>query len=404
MGLLNWILGRDAKNVNVKAQLSVSGSSNAARKNAALVPLSKGSKGSNSKKAGNGSGTDYVLEAQKLFLNMGLAFTQMGQTNKQRASRLKKDTLANEDDDDEDDSSSLSSNNIYRNLDILWRHETTRGCIFTGNERAASNLDILVRNKITSVINCTRPAHAGTLPNYHANTGRIRYYDFPVACWHDYILYDDEGDKITNSKVRLDKLTQFLKPMLAFVDKALAKGENVLIHCLAGAHRAGTTSIMCLMHYDDLTAAKATRVAKSIRPVIDPISDFPRLLEMFEKVSGMLLLLMFVLYNVTVLVLSPWFPALNRSVAHTHTLIELTHSIFQPSIRAFLNPNPLYTTTHPSLSNTSTAQVRSRECCLTLLCHTRSRLQARPRLAPQRRRRVVGGRLRLQSYADKPNS
>ena len=71
--------------------------------------------------------------------------------------------------------------------------------------------------------------------------------------------------------------------MLKFVEKALNKGENVLIHCLAGAHRAGTTSIINLMHFENLGADKAIKLAKSIRPVIDPISNFPQLLYFFES-------------------------------------------------------------------------------------------------------------------------
>ena len=33
----------------------------------------------------------------------------------------------------------------------------------------------------------------------------------------------------------------FLKPVLEFINDVINRGESVLVHCLAGAHRAGTT-------------------------------------------------------------------------------------------------------------------------------------------------------------------
>ena len=60
-------------------------------------------------------------------------------------------------------------------------------------------------------------------------------------------------------------------------------GNNVLIHCLAGAHRAGTTGVLTLMYFMKLSADEAHKLAVSIRPVINPISDFPDLLELYEK-------------------------------------------------------------------------------------------------------------------------
>lgn len=41
----------------------------------------------------------------------------------------------------------------------------------------------------------------------------------------------------------------FVKDLFAFIEGALAKGECVMVHCLAGAHRAGTTGVSCLIHF-----------------------------------------------------------------------------------------------------------------------------------------------------------
>ena len=39
-----------------------------------------------------------------------------------------------------------------------------------------------------------------------------------------------------------------MSKLFDFVDKATAEGHGVLIHCLAGAHRAGTAGVAYIMH------------------------------------------------------------------------------------------------------------------------------------------------------------
>lgn len=40
---------------------------------------------------------------------------------------------------------------------------------------------------------------------------------------------------------------KFFAPAHNFIDENLEKGNNVMVHCLAGAHRAGTTGVSYLM-------------------------------------------------------------------------------------------------------------------------------------------------------------
>jgi len=61
-------------------------------------------------------------------------------------------------------------------------------------------------------------------------------------------------------------------------------GESVLVHCLAGAHRAGTTGIISLMHFQGLDSGEAIKRAKSRRPIIEPIGDFRTLLSMCDAI------------------------------------------------------------------------------------------------------------------------
>ena len=209
----------------------------------------------------------FMLEAQRLFLKMGIAMTSTGKNG-------------NRGDDDDDDDGERRN---YRNLDIIYHHPQGNGRVFVGNDRAAGNLAILQKNKITHIVNCTRPARAGTLPNHHANNPRYRYYEFPAAVWNEYVMEDDRGMPVKNEKQKMLNLMRWIKPLFQYIKRAVIAGNNVLIHCLAGAHRAGTTGVLTLMYFLKLSADEALKLAVSIRPVINPISDFPDLLKLYEK-------------------------------------------------------------------------------------------------------------------------
>jgi len=40
---------------------------------------------------------------------------------------------------------------------------------------------------------------------------------------------------------------RFFNPIFSFVEQQTELGNSILIHCLAGAHRAGTTGVSWLM-------------------------------------------------------------------------------------------------------------------------------------------------------------
>jgi len=154
---------------------------------------------------------------------------------------------------------------IYNPMDPIWRDPKTGGVIYVGNQTAAQNKAMLDSNGVTHVVNCT-----DNMPQYYENSRsgpKIEYLRFLTSFWTQH-------DK---------DLPSFIKPLLQFVDGALAKGENVMVHCLAGAHRAGTTGCLLLMYKADLPPNEAIRAAKKLRPVIDPIGGLPQLLSRFGE-------------------------------------------------------------------------------------------------------------------------
>lgn len=152
-------------------------------------------------------------------------------------------------------------------LDPLWRHPRTGAVLYVGDDVAARNLAFLENSKITHVVNCT-----SSIPNYHEKHpyARITYFHFDVL--NHYQHAKTESDAVS-----------FTMPMLDFVVDALSKGKNVMVHCSSGAHRSGTTGIICLMYLAKLSLEDATKMAMQRRPVIEPVCDFPVFLEKLER-------------------------------------------------------------------------------------------------------------------------
>ena len=61
---------------------------------------------------------------------------------------------------------------------------------------------------------------------------------------------------------------------------------EAFIHCLAGAHRAGSAGVACLMHLEGLGLAAAIAKAQAARPLIDPIHYLHYLLSQLEQAMG----------------------------------------------------------------------------------------------------------------------
>merc|ERR1712018_1760 len=61
--------------------------------------------------------------------------------------------------------------------------------------------------------------------------------------------------------------------LFQFIDTSLEQGESVLIHCAAGMHRAGATTVLFLMHTMNCDYENALKEAQFRRPVINPTYD-----------------------------------------------------------------------------------------------------------------------------------
>lgn len=75
---------------------------------------------------------------------------------------------------------------------------------------------------------------------------------------------------------------RFFLPVFKFIEQATSKGNNVLIHCLAGAHRAGSTSVAWLMYANKWSVKEAVKHGQKCRDAINPIGSFPELLHKLD--------------------------------------------------------------------------------------------------------------------------
>lgn len=180
------------------------------------------------------------------------------------------------------DSFDGSCSSRFNNLDPIYRSEAG-GFIYVGGDlvrillpinqlsivclQAARDLTGLQRRGVTAVVNCTI-----NIQCFHK--GSLDYFIFDVAFWRREVQGRLSGE-----------LSAFLKPVLEFINDVINRGESVLVHCLAGAHRAGTTGIICLMHFQGIDSTTAISTAKNRRPIIEPIGDFRELLSRCDQLQ-----------------------------------------------------------------------------------------------------------------------
>ena len=153
----------------------------------------------------------------------------------------------------------------WGNLDPVFRHPETDAMVYIGNTTAAQTKSLLLKHNITRVVNCKDPDD----PNFHEGDPNFEYLRFPIAYhWRDPTLRKG-GNAGT---------LEYFGKLFDWVDAQLASGKSVLIHCLAGAHRAGTTGVSYVMHAGKLGKTEATAIVQRQRPVVCPIGSFPALL------------------------------------------------------------------------------------------------------------------------------
>ena len=153
--------------------------------------------------------------------------------------------------------------------------------LWVGDANLASDRAQLAAIECQSIVFCQDDSE-GTM--YFADEPGFRYLAFPIGLWEPPSSWPavKPGDASPTTPTP-EALLAYFEPLFEFVATELAEGRSVLIHCLAGAHRAGSAGIACLMRFEGLGLATATAKAQAARPLIDPIHYLEYLLTQFEE-------------------------------------------------------------------------------------------------------------------------
>lgn len=159
----------------------------------------------------------------------------------------------------------------YNYANAIYKHSQTGASVYVGNYMAASSMDVLDNSLQT----CRRIVFCqdtdGT--KYFESNPDFVYLSFNIGRWRWLVEQPQTPEAVV----------AFFQPLFEFLDTELSQGNSILIHCLAGAHRAGTAGIASLMHLTGMDATDATKVAQELRPIIHPIGSFPTLLKLLDK-------------------------------------------------------------------------------------------------------------------------
>jgi len=160
----------------------------------------------------------------------------------------------------------------YNDADCVYVHPSGAK-FYIGNRAMAESRDSLLRLGITRIVNCQEASSV----NFHEGDRRFEYLRFPISFW--------KQQPQTNTPEGL--LHYMNQGLFRWVDERLSEGNNVMVHCLAGAHRAGTSGVAYVMHASGLDVRSALRAVQARRPVVDPIFDFKLLLETLDTALHM---------------------------------------------------------------------------------------------------------------------
>eukprot|EP01053_Blabericola_migrator_P001374 Blabericola_migrator_1__1373@NODE_1357_length_4726_cov_203_531015_g911_i0_p1_GENE_NODE_1357_length_4726_cov_203_531015_g911_i0NODE_1357_length_4726_cov_203_531015_g911_i0_p1_ORF_typecomplete_len836_score122_87DSPc/PF00782_20/1_5e29CDKN3/PF05706_12/8_2e05Y_phosphatase/PF00102_27/0_00089Y_phosphatase2/PF03162_13/6_6e03Y_phosphatase2/PF03162_13/0_005Init_tRNA_PT/PF04179_12/0_011DUF442/PF04273_13/0_52Gelsolin/PF00626_22/37Gelsolin/PF00626_22/29_NODE_1357_length_4726_cov_203_531015_g911_i019734480 len=139
--------------------------------------------------------------------------------------------------------------------------EIVKDQLYLAGESVASNLDVLLSNGITHILNSA----GDTCPNY-----------FPDK--FNYLTFVLQDSRHTN-----EAMESVLFFALDFIKAAISSGGRVLVHCREGVSRSSTLVCAYLMYTQDLSFQAALDKIRSVRESCNPNTGFTFTLLKFGK-------------------------------------------------------------------------------------------------------------------------
>lgn len=130
-----------------------------------------------------------------------------------------------------------------------------KDALFIGDELASQDLEFVVTNKVTHVINCA----GRQIPNHWEPIG-VAYLTFYWFDQDNQVLFDME-DKIAYE-------------IFNFIEEALVRAESVLVHSVRGQSRASAVLAVYFMQKYKWTLFKTLEFLNSRRPDLEIRASF----------------------------------------------------------------------------------------------------------------------------------
>jgi hypothetical protein len=167
----------------------------------------------------------------------------------------------------------------YSHLDAIWNHPTSGGVVYVGNYMAAMNLDTLRKHNIKAIVNCQGEESQN---HFEDDSTDITYHRFVVSRLARDVVYPSAliADQTTTTTTAL---AGGFQETFDFIQHYLDKGQSVLIHCLAGAHRAGAVGTAWIMYCTRKSVSESLKIVKERRPIISPFGPLLEVLFFLEN-------------------------------------------------------------------------------------------------------------------------
>ena len=135
--------------------------------------------------------------------------------------------------------------------------------LYIGNIYTALNREILTKNNIDVIINCSTD-----IPFIELDSIKMTYR-FPIE--------DDLSDQ------HVDNMAQNIGKYVDIIRKHIKNNNNVYVHCRAGIQRSPSVIIGYLIKYNDMDLAQAISYLRSVRNgVFRPENHFYKSLKSYE--------------------------------------------------------------------------------------------------------------------------
>ena len=136
--------------------------------------------------------------------------------------------------------------------------------LFIGDSFAAKDLEFVVANKVTKIINCC----GRQVQNQWTNIG-VSYLTYAWMDSESQILFD-QTDKTTNE-------------IFSFIDDAMGQYESVLVHSVRGQSRSSCVIATYLMRKFRWSLLKTLEFLNSRRPDLEIRATFIKQLSEYEN-------------------------------------------------------------------------------------------------------------------------